>query len=69
MDPKTKDLQGEGNYDAAHPYNEELAKSVAKGQAKALAEKAKKALAGPEGEALRSADEQGKNAATPKPTT
>lgn len=66
MDPKTsgvkgsKDLQGEGNYDATHHYNEGLEKSVQKGNAEELGEKAKKALEGPEGEELRKAEELGK---------
>ena len=63
MDPKSNGVQGEGNYDATHRYNEGLKKSVEKGDADELAEKAKKALEGPEGEELRKADEAGKNAA------
>jgi hypothetical protein len=61
MDPKTNGVQGEGNYDATHHYNDGLKKSVEKGNADELAEKAKKALEGPEGEELRKADEQGKS--------
>lgn len=74
MDPKTSgvsgtsgakggkgDLQGEGNYDATHHYNEGLEKSVEKGNAEELAEKAKKALEGPEGDELRKAEEQAKH--------
>ena len=60
MDPKTNGVQGEGNYDATHNYNDGVKKSVEKGTAEELAEKAKKALEGPEGDALRKADEQGK---------
>jgi hypothetical protein len=67
VDPKTsgvkggnKDLQGEGNYDATHHYNEGLEKSVRKGDADELAEKAKKALEGKEGEELREAEERAK---------
>ncbi len=67
MDPKTsglkgdkRDLQGEGNYDATHHYNEGLEKSVEKGNAEVLAEKAKKALEGEEGDELRHAEEQAK---------
>jgi len=69
MDPKKteqpakEDEGGEGNYDATRRYNEGLAKSVEKGDAEALAEKAKKALEGPEGEELRDAEEKGKQAA------
>ena len=72
MDPKTsgvkgdkRDLQGEGNYDAAHHYNEGLKKSVEQGNADDLAEKAKKALEGPEGADLRKAEELGKRGQTP----
>ena len=57
MDPKTSGLQGEGNYDATHNYNDGVKKSVEKGNAEELAEKAKKALEGPEGDALRAAEE------------
>ena len=63
MDPKSNGVQGEGNYDATHNYNEGVKKSVEKGNAEELAEKAKKALEGPEGDELRKADEAGKNAA------
>lgn len=72
MDPKTsgvnsdkRDLQGEGNYDANRRYNEGLEKSVEKGDADALAEKAKKALEGPEGDELRKAEQLGKRGQTP----
>ncbi len=61
MDPKSNGVQGEGNYDATHNYNEGVKKSVEKGNAEELAEKAKKALEGPEGDELRKADEQGKS--------
>lgn len=67
MDPKTngvqkgKDrVQGEGNYDATRRYNEGLKRSVEKGNADELAEKAKRALEGPEGKELREAEEIGK---------
>ncbi len=60
MDPKTSGVQGEGNYDATHNYNDGVKKSVEKGNAEELAEKAKKALEGPEGDALRAAEEKGK---------
>jgi hypothetical protein len=73
VDPKTSgvkgeknpDLQGEGNYDATHHYNEGLAKSVEKGNADELAEKAKKALESAEGEELRKAEESAKRGVTP----
>ena len=60
MDPKTSGVQGEGNYDATHNYNEGVKKSVEKGNADELAEKAKKALEGPEGDELRKAEEKGR---------
>jgi hypothetical protein len=66
MDPKTsgvnggKGLQGEGNYDATHNYNDGVAKSVEEGTAEELAEKAKKALEGAEGDDLRRAEERAK---------
>ena len=66
MDPKTngvqsdKDVQGEGNYDATRRYDEGVKKSVEKGNAAELADKAKKALEGPEGDELRKAEEIGK---------
>ena len=70
MDPKSngvqsdKDgVQGEGNYDATHRYNEGVKQSVLKGNTDELAEKAKKALDGKEGEELRNAEEQGKQGA------
>jgi hypothetical protein len=57
------DQGGEGNYDASRRYREGLERSVEKGDADELAEKAKKALDGPEGEALRKAEERGKQGA------
>ena len=66
MDPKKNGIPekngGEGNYDASRRYREGLEKSVKQGNAEELGEKAKKALEGPEGEALRRAEEKGKNA-------
>lgn len=59
MEPK-KDVQGEGNYDATHNYDEGVKKSVEKGNAEELAKKAEKALEGPEGDELRKAEEIGK---------
>lgn len=68
MDPKTsgtqgdkRGLQGEGNYDATHHYNEGLEKSVKKGNAEELGEKAKEALEGAEGDELREAEERAKH--------
>ncbi|MBS2018199.1 MAG: hypothetical protein JST00_35335 [Deltaproteobacteria bacterium] len=66
MDPKNDGVKekngGEGNYDASRRYREGLEKSVQEGNAGELGEKAKKALEGPEGDALRRAEEKGKNA-------
>lgn len=71
MDPKTsglksdkRDLQGEGNYDATHNYNDGVAKSVEEGTAEELAEKAKKALESTEGDGLRRAEERAKRGLT-----
>ena len=60
MDPKSKDVGGEGNYSATRRDNEGLKTSVEKGDAEELAEKAKKALEGAEGDELRKAEELGK---------
>jgi hypothetical protein len=71
-DPKKNanpDLQGEGNYDASRHYREGLEKSVREGRAEELGEEAKEALEGPEGDALKKADEQGKRAQTPERTS
>lgn len=54
------DRSGEGNYDASRRYREGLEKSVKKGDAEELGEKAKKALEGEEGADLRQAEERGK---------
>ena len=59
------DQGGEGNYDASRRYREGLAQSEKKGNAEQLAEQAKKALEGPEGDALRAAEEKGKQAGKP----
>jgi hypothetical protein len=59
-----KDQPGEGNYDASRRYRQGLEKSVQKGDASELGEKAKKALEGPEGDELRRAEEQGKKGAS-----
>jgi hypothetical protein len=66
MDPKSNDVQGEGNYDATRRYDEAVKKSVEKGDAEELAKKAKEALEGNEGNELRKAEEEGKRG-EPKP--
>ena len=67
--PKTDENQGdtpgEGNYDASRRYREGLEKSVQKGDAPELGEKAKKALEGSEGDELKRAEEQAKQAKVP----
>jgi hypothetical protein len=68
MDPKTNGVQGEGNYDATHHYNDGLKKSVEKGNAEELAKKAEEALDGPEGDELRKAEEIAKQGSKPGAT-
>ena len=66
-EPKTDgqgDTIGEGNYDASRRYREGLERSVQKGDADQLAEKAKKSLEGQEGQELRDAERKGKHAET-----
>ena len=67
MDPKSNGMSGEGNYEATRRYNEGLKKSVEKGDAEELAEKARKALKGPEGDELRRAEELAKLGGESKP--
>lgn len=57
-----KELQGEGNYDAAREYDEKVA-AHAKDRAKVEAEArdAKKALDGPEREELERAESEGRS--------
>lgn len=58
----TDKLQGEGNYDAAREYDKATtAHAKDKDRVKAEAEAAKKALDGPEGAALKAAEEEGKS--------
>lgn len=60
-DPKSSNgVEGEGSYTATHNYNEGLEESVKAGHAEELGEEAKKALEGPEGEALRQAEQAAK---------
>ena len=58
------DLQGEGNYEASRNYDKGVEESVKKGNSEKLAKDAEKALEGKEGQALREAEERGKNAQT-----
>jgi hypothetical protein len=56
-----KDLQGEGNYDAARRYDEEQEKFAKSGKVEQKAKEAEEALDGPEGEELeRARQETGK---------
>lgn len=69
MDPKSNDIPekngGEGNYDASRRYREGVEQTVREGRTEELGEKAKKAVEGQEGDALRRAEEQGKQANIP----
>jgi hypothetical protein len=51
----SKDLQGEGNYDAARKFDAEERAFVESGKVDAAARAARKALDGPEGEDLEAA--------------
>jgi hypothetical protein len=53
-------VEGEGSYSAARRYREGLARSEQEGRADELAQEAKKAVDGPEGPALREAEERAK---------
>lgn len=67
VQPKnTGEELGEGNRTAAKRYNAGVEQTVKSGQVEELADEAKKALAGPEGEALRAAEEKAKKGA-PEP--
>lgn len=59
------DTIGEGNYDASRRYRQELEKSVQKGNAEELGQKARRDLEGKDGESLRDAEEKGKRAELP----
>lgn len=60
------DTIGEGNYDASRRYREGLEKSVRKGNAEELAEKARRDLEGKDGQSYREAEEKGKRAQIPQ---
>ena len=64
--PKTEGVEGEGSYTASRRYREGLERSVKKGDSDKLAEEAKKALEGPEGDALRAAEQSAKQGKTPR---
>jgi hypothetical protein len=69
-DPKktqTDGVEGEGSYEATHNYDAGLKASIAEGKTEELAKKAEKALDGPEGKALRDAEERGKKGPTATP--
>ena len=66
--PKPTDTpknQGEGDYDAARRYDKKLEKFVhdKKGEIPKIAKDAEKAIEGPEGDALRRAEETGRSRA------
>lgn len=61
VDPKSPDQGGEGDIDADRRYRAGVEKTVSSGQVEELAEEAKQALDGPEGEALRKAEQKGKD--------
>ncbi len=68
---KGRELQGEGNYDASRKYDEGLQRYVREGNSDEAADRARKALEGPEGPALRLAEDaakRGPNVAAPKPS-
>jgi len=60
-DDKPEAVEGEGSYTATRRYNEHLEQSIKKGNSDALAHEAETALEGPEGEALRKAEQIGKS--------
>jgi len=61
-----KDIQGEGNYDAARKFDAEERAFVKSGQVEKKAKEAEAALDGPEGEDLeRARKETGERGATP----
>jgi hypothetical protein len=55
--------EGEGSRTAARRYDEGVAETIASGKVEEAAEEAEKAIDGPEGEALREAEEKGKQRA------
>lgn len=64
--PKTEGVEGEGSYTASRRYREGLERSVKKGDSNKLADEAAKALEGPEGDALRAAEQSAKQGKTPR---
>ena len=61
MDTKTKQPnEGEGNTTAARNYDKATEKFIKSGRVEKSAEEAKRAVDGPEGDALRKAEEKGK---------
>ena len=53
--------EGEGNKTAAREYNRETTEFTKSGQVEGKAREAKQAVDGPEGEALRKAEREGKS--------
>ncbi len=64
IDPGHGDRGGEGNPDAARRYDAGVEKTVKEGRTEELAKRAKEALESDQGDELRRAEEQGKNAKT-----
>jgi hypothetical protein len=65
---KAAPIEGEGSYEATHRYDAGLATSIREGKTEQLAKDAEKALEGPEGKALRDAEEAAKLGPKHKPT-
>ncbi len=59
-DSDQKAVEGEGSYSGARQYNQGLKKAMASGKLEAGAEAARQAVEGPEAEALRRAEQRGK---------
>lgn len=59
------DQSGEGNYDATRRYRQGLEQSMREGKSEELAKEAEEALEGPEGKALREAEEKAKRGQIP----
>jgi hypothetical protein len=57
---KKSELEGEGSYTATRRYNRHLGEAIDSGDIEAAADEARRALEGPEGPALKAAEEAGK---------
>jgi len=63
--PKNEGVEGEGSYSATHRYNEGVKHSIERGDTDRLASEAERAVVGPEGQALREAEEAAKHGKNP----